>query len=308
MVSRLSRTANRGPRTGVLRAVAQAFRPASELQYATAVPALRITRRNSAFQVLHSLATNRQKRSQSRTFLVEGVRPITIALERGWTFGAVIYAGGRKLSPWAREVIERSAHATRYELSDELLAELSRKEDTSEILAVLEMPGDRLERMPGRDDLLVIVADRPASPGNLGTLIRSCDAFGAHGLIVSGHAADIYDPATITASRGSLFAIPVVRTASPATVATWIAGTRDAVSGLRVLCADERGAANIFDSDLIGPRVIVLGNEAQGLSRAYLDLCDAAVRIPIAGAASSLNVGVAGSILLYEVARQRGRR
>jgi tRNA G18 (ribose-2'-O)-methylase SpoU len=269
---------------------------------------LRITRRNSAFQVLQSIAANRQKRHQTRTFLVEGVRPITIALERGWTFGAVIYAGDRKLSSWARDVIARSPAATRYELSDGLLAELSGKQDTSEILAVLEMPEDGFERIPLPQSLLVVVADRPASPGNLGTLMRSCDAFGAQGLIVSGHAADTYDRATIAASRGSLFAISVVRTASPAAVATWIAERRRTVPGLRVVCADERGGIDVFDSDLSGPTVIVLGNEAQGLSRAYLELCDVAVRIPMTGAASSLNVGVAGSILLYEAARQRGRR
>jgi TrmH family RNA methyltransferase len=269
---------------------------------------VRITRRNSAFQVLQSLASNRQKRHQTRTFLVEGVRPITIALERAWRFGALIYADGRKLSSWARDVIARSPAATRYELSEDLIAELSRKEDTSEILAVLEMPEDSLDRIPVTPNLLTIVADRPASPGNLGSLIRSCDAFGAHGLIVSGHAADIYDPATITASRGSLFAIPVVRTASPAAVAEWIAESHTTVPALRVVCADERGASDAFDTDFSGPTVIVLGNEAQGLSRAYLELCDAAVRIPIIGAASSLNVGIAGSILLYEAARQRGRR
>ncbi len=269
---------------------------------------LRITRRNSAFQVLQSLASNRQKRHHSHTFLVEGVRPITIALDRGWTFGAVIYAGGRKLSAWARDVIDQSANATHYELSDELLAELSRKEETSEILAVLEMPEDRFERIPATPNLLVVVADRPASPGNLGTLMRSCDAFGAHGLIVSGHAADIYDPSTITASRGSLFALPVVRTASAAAVAAWIAEARASLPHLRVVGADERGASDAFHTDLGGPTVIVLGNEAQGLSRAYLDLCDATVRIPITGAASSLNVGVAGSILLYEAARQRASR
>jgi TrmH family RNA methyltransferase len=252
------------------------------------------------------LASNRQKRHQSRTFLVEGVRPITIALERGWTFGAVVYAGGRTLSAWAQDVIHRSPNATRYELSEELLGELSRKEETSEMLAVLEMPEDDLARIPARPDLLVVVADRPANPGNLGTLIRSCDAFGAHGVIVSGHAADIYDAATITASRGSLFAIPVVRVTSPATLVRWIAEKR--VARLRLICADERGASDSFDADFSGPTVIALGNEAQGLSRAYRELCDAAVRIPIAGAASSLNVAVAGSILLYEAARQRGRR
>ena len=269
---------------------------------------LRITRRNSAFQILQSLATNRQKRHQTRTFLVEGVRPVTTALQSGWEVSAVIYANGRRLSSWAQDVVDRSKSATRYELSEELLAELSRKEETSEVLAVVEMPRDDLARIPVRRDLVAVVADRPGSPGNLGTLMRSCDAFGAHGLIVSGHAADIYDPATITASRGSLFAVPVVRVASPGAVAEWIAAIRATQPRLRVVCADERGASDVFDSDLTGPAVIVLGNEAQGLSRAYVEVCDTTVRIPMTGAASSLNVGVAGSILLYEAARQRGKR
>jgi 23S rRNA (uridine2479-2'-O)-methyltransferase len=154
-------------------------------------------------------------------------------------------------------------------------------------------------------DLLAAVIDRPANPGNLGTLIRSCDAFGVNGLFVSGHAVDVYDSATITASRGSLFAMPVVRVGSPAEVAAWLSAVRTRLPECRAVAADEGADQDLFSHDFTAPTVAVFGNEGQGLSRAYRELCDAHVRIPMSGSATSLNVGVAASIVLYEARRQR---
>ncbi len=264
-----------------------------------------ITRRNSAYQILEALLANRQKRHATRTFLVEGVQPINMALTHGWKFAAVIHRRGAALSSWATNVIERASAPMRYQLAGDLLDGLSRKDEGSELLAVLQMPPDDLERIPVRPDLLVGVIDRPANPGNLGTLIRSCDAFGAHGLLVSGHAVDIYDPATITASRGSLFVVPVVRVKSPGEVAAWLTAVRRLVPGCRAVAADERAERDIAAHDFSLPTVAVFGNEARGVSRAYRELCDAEVRIPMLGAASSLNLGVAASIVFYEVLRQR---
>ena len=139
-----------------------------------------------------------------------------------------------------------------------------------------------------------------ASPGNIGTLIRSADAFGAHGLIVTGHAADPYDPKSVRASTGSLFAVPVVRAASHADVIRW-ARTRPAT----IIGTDEKGETDIADIDLTGPAVIVFGNEATGLSEAWRQACDVIARIPITGAASSLNAAGAATVVLYEAARQR---
>lgn len=264
-----------------------------------------MSRRNSTFQVLASLITNRQKRHATRTFVVEGVQPINTALARGWRFEAVIHEHGAELSRWAQEVIARSSPPVVYELAPELLADLSRKDDRAELLALLRMRDDEIAAIPVERDLAVAVIDAPSSPGNLGTLIRSCDAFGIHGLIVTGHAADVYDPATITASRGSVFAVPVVRAASPAAVAGWIATVRQAVGPCRVVGADEKGEVDVSDHDFSRPTVVVFGNEARGLSRAYQDLCDVLVRIPIVGSATSLNVSVAASVVFYEIGRQR---
>ncbi len=235
---------------------------------------------------------------------MEGVQPINQALDHGWTFSALYYSPARPLSDWATGVLERAGPTTHYQMTPELLAQLSEKEETSEVVALLKTPPDDLSRIPVGPDALVVLFDRPVSPGNLGSLIRSCDALGASGLILSGHGADLYDPETIRASRGSLFALPCVRVGGPEQVRSWLDSVRLEVP-MGVIGADEHGTLDLWEARLQGPALIALGNETWGLSAAYREMCEAMVRIPMPGGASSLNVAAAGSILLYEALRQR---
>ena len=263
-------------------------------------PVLRVTARNAAFQQWQALLSNRVKRQRTGEFIIQGVRPITLAVERGWRVHSMIYDVSRPLSLWARDVLAASG-AQQVAMAPELLAELGEKEgDAPEMVAVGQIPPDDFSRVPHKPDLLAVVFDRPTSPGNIGTLIRSADAFGAHGLIVTGHAADPYDPKSVRASTGSLFALPVVRAASHADVIHW-ARTRAAT----IIGTDEKGDADIDGTDLTGPAVIVIGNETTGLTAAWRQACDVIARIPITGAASSLNAAGAGTVVLYEAARQR---
>jgi TrmH family RNA methyltransferase len=266
---------------------------------------LHVSTANSAFQGFESLLGNRTKRHRTRTFVVEGVLPLTRALEHGWRFAAVLHETGVRLSAWAEDLIARAAAPLRYELTPDLLARLSGRAEGSELLAVVEMPPDDLARIPIAAPFAVAVMDRPGSPGNLGTIVRSADALGARGVIVTGHGADPYDPATITASRGSLFALPTVAAASHHDVLAWVDEVRARLGDCVVAGADEHGAVDAATCDFTRPTVIVFGNEARGVSRAYREACDTLVRIPMSGAASSLNVAAAASIILYEIARQR---
>ncbi|HET8626457.1 MAG TPA: TrmH family RNA methyltransferase, partial [Thermomicrobiales bacterium] len=174
---------------------------------------VRISTENHAFQHLDALRRKRETRHRHRQFFVEGVRPIDQALAHGWPVEAFAYARDRRLSDWARDILARSPARTHYEVAPALFDKLSGKAEPSELLAIVAMPDDDLARIPLAADLLVVVCDRPASPGNLGTTLRSCDAFGAHGLIVAGHATDLYAPETVAATTGSLFALPAVRVA-----------------------------------------------------------------------------------------------
>jgi 23S rRNA (uridine2479-2'-O)-methyltransferase len=169
------------------------------------------------------------------------------------------------------------------------------------------LPPDRLDRVPAGPDLLVVVFDRPATPGNIGTLIRSADAFGASAVVVTGHAADPYDPRAVRASTGSLFALPVVRADGHRPVLDWADALRAGGLPVRVVGTDERADTDVADADLTGPRLLLVGNETTGLSAGWRDAADAMVRIPITGAASSLNAAAAATVVLYEAARQRSR-
>jgi TrmH family RNA methyltransferase len=263
---------------------------------------LRVTTRNASFQQWQALLTNRTKRQRAGEFVVHGVRPITLAVENGWIVRTLIYPDRQGLSSWAREMIDRTG-AARVAMDPALVAELADK-DAAELIGVVGLPADDLSRIPAGPSLLAAVFDRPTTPGNIGTLIRSADAFGASAVIITGHAADPYDPRSVRASTGSIFAIPVVRVDSHGEVLEWVSSLPVAAT---VVGTDEHGAVDIADYDLTGPQVVVIGNETHGLSAGWREACDAMVRIPIVGAASSLNAAAAATVVLYEARRQRSR-
>lgn len=270
---------------------------------------LKITARNASFQQWQALLTNRNKRQRLREFLVQGVRPITLALEHGWEIRALLYPDRQILSRWGRDLLDQVS-ATRVTLAPELMHELGGKEEESpELLAVVAQPEDSLDRIPVGPKMLVVVFDRPKTPGNIGTLIRSADAFGASGVIITGHAADPYDPKAVRASTGSLFALPVVRVASHREVLDWIAAVRaPGLPRVQIIGTDEHGEVDVAEHDLTCPTLLVVGNETHGLSAGWQEASDRTVRIPIVGAASSLNAAAAGTVVLYEAARQRARQ
>jgi TrmH family RNA methyltransferase len=264
---------------------------------------IRISSRNARFQQWQALLTNRQKRQRAGEFLVQGVRPITLAVQHGWPLRAMIYDAERPLSRWAAEILATTTTQP-VAMTTDLLRELGEKaDDPPELIAVAEIRPDDYARIPVRADFLALAFDRPASPGNIGTLVRSADAFGAAGVIVTGHAADPYDPKSVRATTGSLFAIPVVHDPSPQGVLTWIKAQSVAIA---IVGTDENGTIDIAGYDLTQPALIVVGNETTGLSASWRDACEILVRIPITGSASSLNAANAGTIALYEAAHQRG--
>lgn len=254
-----------------------------------------VDRRNATFQEWETLLRNRTKRTRAGRFLVQGVRPIDQAVQHGWRVHSWLFPSGGRRSDWASRVMAH-APADEYRLAPELMAELSEKDDDlPELLAVLDIPGDDLGRIP-RGDRPVLVFDRPSSPGNIGTLVRSVDALGGAGLIITGHAADPYDPKAVRASTGSLFSTPVVRADSHRTVLDWWRTDGDPGP---VYGTDEDGTLPLPGADLTGS-LVVIGNETRGLSAGWRDNVDEILGIPMTGSASSLNAASAATIVLYE--------
>lgn len=266
---------------------------------------VKIFSENNDYQYIETLRRNREKRHKNQEFFIEGVRPINQALHYNWTINAFVYTRERKLSDWATSILKNSTAHTHYEVSESLLEKLSNKSEPSELLALVAMPEDDLARIPIKEDLLVVVFDRPSSPGNLGTIIRSCDALGVDGLIITGHSVDLYDPETISATTGSFFALSTVRLPSQKELLPWLTTLRHTLHALHIVGSDEKAVIDISDHDFSTPTLLVVGNETWGMSAAYKELCDTIVKIPMQGSASSLNVACATSIFLYEIQRQR---
>ncbi len=266
---------------------------------------VRVYSENATFQLFETLRRNREKRHRQREFVVEGVRQINLALQYGWSINGWLYSPERKLSTWASDLLRQKPAPNHYELAELLLSKLSSKEESSELLALVAMPPDDLLRIPIRPNLLVLIFDRPASPGNLGTIIRSANALHADGLIITGHAVDLYDPETVSASLGAIFALPTVRLASSAELEPWLSEVERKIGRFCIVGSSAKADCDIDQHDWTQPTALVIGNETVGMSAHYRQRCETIVRIPIDGVVTSLNVANAASILLYEIDRQR---
>jgi 23S rRNA (uridine2479-2'-O)-methyltransferase len=261
---------------------------------------------NNDFQRVEVIKRNREKRNKYNEFFVEGVKAINYALENNWTIKSFIYSKEKLLSEWASNILNNSKAETHLELPLKLMDKLSDKdEETSEILAVVSMPDNDFSRIKIKKDMLVVVFDRPSSHGNLGTLIRSCEALKVDGLIVTGHAVDLFDPKTIRASMGTFFAVPTIRLESHKELVPWFDDIRNQYPNFQIVGSTSKSDVLVEDVDLTNPTALLIGNETYGLSNKYKEICDKLVKIPMYGKITSFNVSCAASIMLYEVDRQR---
>lgn len=262
--------------------------------------------RNNIYQHIQVLRTNRKKRNQYKEFVVEGVRNINEAIRNGWDIIAFLFSEG-ELSDWAKNTLSSVKTKINYQFSHELMHELSGKEDTSELMAIVRMKDISVDEIEFSKNPFIVLFDRPSNKGNLGTIIRSCDALGADCLVLTGHGVDLYDPDVIVASMGSFFSLQVVRLADNDSVKNMIQKVKSIHSDFRLIGSTAHQQKAIYEMDLSTPIMLLLGNETRGLSHTYKEACDELCTIPMAACsiATSFNVSCAASIMMYEVVRQR---
>lgn len=268
---------------------------------------LRVSSKNALFQQLLAVKENRQKRHKLGVFLVEGTTAIDAAVQHGWQLQDLLYPARRRLSDWARAHLGSGVAERQIEIEPALLAELTDRHEGTELLAVARRREARLEELQLVEPWLVVVLDRPKSPGNVGSIIRTAVSFDAAAVVITGHAADPFDPACVRASVGTLFDLPLVQLQGHEPLLDW-AEQRRAQQALCVLGSGQHGPDRLSQVDLSGNLLLILGNETHGISRSYAERCDHFVHLPTSARQSSLNVCAAAAILLYEVQRQREGR
>lgn len=265
----------------------------------TAGPVAGLSARHPRVQRLRRLATRRRARDEERVFVVDGPTLVGEALDAGLEVEAVfVGAGGGPVPPVAARAA--AAGVPVHHLAPGVLERVAGTVTPQPVLAVAARPDAGAAALddPAADLVLVLVG--VADPGNAGTLLRTAEAAGAGAVVVAGGSVDPFGPKCVRASAGAVFRVPVVAVDDPLA-----ALDRLAARGVRRLATVVSGGRPYDEVDLTGPVAVVVGNEAHGLGPAVAGAVDEAVTIPMAGRAESLNVGMAGAVLCFEVLRQR---
>lgn len=233
-------------------------------------------------------------REQDRRFLVEGSQGVEEGLAS--QVGLLSMFSTKDLDPLV--VRGRQLGVDVHEVSADVMAKLTSTVTPQGILAVAGFLDVALDSLPATGCIAILHEVR--DPGNAGTVIRSADATGATGVVLTSASVDLYNSKTIRSSAGSVFHLPIVRG-----VDALSAIDHAKSSGFEVLAMAADGADDLYRTDLSTPVAFVFGNEAHGLSPEVVARADRTVRVPHAGKAESLNLAAAATVCLFEWARRR---
>jgi TrmH family RNA methyltransferase len=244
---------------------------------------------------------DRRHRDRSGTFVVEGYRTIARASDAGVAFERLYVCPELFLGPNEDALIARVAGtgAPVIEVSAEPFRKASYRDRPEGLLAVARQFDTSLEGLDLPDEPLLLVVEAIEKPGNLGTMLRTADAAGCDGVIVCDPTTDPFNPNVVRASTGMLFVVPLAVASTETTIA-WLRR-----HGVTTFATTPDTDTLHTDADLTGGIAIVVGTEQYGLSDTWLNEADHRIRIPMAGAADSLNAAMAAGITLFEAVRQR---
>ena len=244
---------------------------------------------------------DRRHRDDEGVFVVEGYRAVRRMLDTGVAPRELYVA-----PEWFQGVNEAalvedaaSAGAEIVELGRDAFAKCAYRDRPDGLLAVVAQWHLTLGELDVGAVPFVLVVEAIEKPGNLGTILRSADAAGVGAVLVCDQVTDIFNPNVVRSSTGVLFRVPIV-VASSADVQQWLRA-----HSIRTVATTPDAALTYSDADLTGPLAVVMGSEQFGLSDLWLGAADVCVRIPMAGQADSLNVGMATVVTLFEAVRQR---
>ena len=249
---------------------------------------------NPKLKLVRALQGRPKERHEEGAFLAEGVRLIEEARSAEWPIRFVLYSSG--LSERGQALLGKlqSTGVDVDEVAGDLLQAASETENSQGILAVLELETLPLPDTPN----FILIPDQIRDPGNLGALIRTAAAAGVDAVFLPPETTDAFAPKVVRAGMGAHFWLPIHSM-------DWdeIEQIRKGAK-MQVYLADMFGQS-CWKTDFSVPLALIIGGEAEGASVHAHKLADKTVSIPMPGNAESLNAGVAGSVLMFEVVRQR---
>lgn len=254
-----------------------------------------------ALAEVKKLQIDRKFRHTSKLFFIEGVRNFVQAIDNRFDIATILFSEKLLIAPLARKLVRRSRRdgINCISLTPEEFRSISCTERASGVAAIIHQRWLNLDATMPQAGLFWVALDTVRSPGNLGTLIRTSEAVGGAGFILIGGRIDPFDPDVIRSAMGAHFHQRFVRT-DFAALHRWVKYYNCSVVG-----ASPDGTNDLHQFNYPCSTLLFLGEERQGLTPEQRNLCKHLIRIPMIGNADSLNLAVAGSLLMYEVYRDR---
>lgn len=236
--------------------------------------------------------SDKKYRYEKRLFFVEGKNSVFEALKSGFEVVHLLVAEDFNVDfQIEKEKIVFVDERVFKKISDTVAPQM--------IMAVIKMPKWEVNDIVKEGGFYVIL-DEVQDPGNVGTIIRSADAFNVDGIFAINNTVDIYNPKVLRSTMGSIFHLPVVNDVEPSKLFDVLKK-----NGIRILSTSLKAEKYIYDFDISKNAALIFGNESRGVNSHLDEFVDDSFKIPMDGMAESLNVSVAASICLYESERQR---
>ncbi|QXM06352.1 23S rRNA (guanosine(2251)-2'-O)-methyltransferase RlmB [Crassaminicella indica] len=244
----------------------------------------------------------RKYRQKYSEYIVEGIRIIKDALENNQEIKYILFSeslynvsGGQELF---NILIKRNIKI--YEIPKKIYTELSDTKSPQGIMAILSIKQYDLDEVLCASNNLFVVLDRIQDPGNLGTIIRTADAAGFAGVILTKGCVDLYNLKTIRATMGSIFHFPIIHGEETIKVIKHLK-----LKNIKIVSTSLKTDKYYDEVDYNERTALIIGNEANGVLEEVLENSDELVKIPMLGKAESLNASIAASIIMYEAVRQK---
>ena len=259
---------------------------------------------------LAKLKTKKGRKTQGK-FLIEGLHLCEEMANSNWETESVLFTssfrellGGKKLL----QKFQRKNVKT-IPVKNEVVKKLSDTVTPQGIIGVVKIKNFSLDKVWPKGFNIILALDAIRDPGNVGTLIRTADAFGIDGVMLSCDSAELYNPKVVRSTMGSIFHLPI---SDDVDLEKTIPGLKR--WNFKIFGTDAKEGEDLDKLDYFGPMgpaekiCLLIGSEAKGLNKKLLNLSDAIIRIPTYGKAESLNASVAGGILLYEITRRKHQK
>ncbi len=263
------------------------------------MPTKLITSSQNAFiRQVAQLKEKSRERRRSGTFLIEGFREISLALKGNYELETILFYSELFSQERLNDLRTRPNHII--EISKEVYQKLAYRDTTEGVLAVAKNKDHNLLGLKlNSQNPLILIAEAPEKPGNIGAILRTADAANVDAVIIANPKTDLYNPNIIRSSVGCVFTNQIA-TGSTAEIIEYLKS-----HNISIFCAALQASVNYHTQDFTKPTAIVVGTEAIGLSNEWLEHASQNIIIPMQGEIDSMNVSVAAGILIFEAKRQR---